>query len=91
MNTRHNGESVLAEYMTRNELAKQLDRCARTLDRWHSLRIGPPRTILGRRVLYRRQAVAAWLLAQEEKVPSAVATIVLLVVTYALPFMRAAA
>ncbi len=65
-----NGESVLAEYMTRNELAAQLDRCARTLDRWHSLRIGPPRTILGRRVLYRRQAVAAGLLAQEETPPS---------------------
>ena len=91
MNTTHNGDSVLAEYMTRDELAKQLDRCARTLDRWSSLNLGPPRTILGRRVLYRRQAVAEWLRAQEEKLPRCAATIVLLVVTYALPFMRAAA
>ena len=57
---------MLAEYISRDELAEELNRCARTLDRWHSLRIGPPRTILGRRVLYRHAAVAAWLLAQEE-------------------------
>ncbi len=61
-----NGESVLAEYMTRDELAEDLSRCARTLDRWHSLRTGPPRTILGKRVLYRRASVAAWLRSQEE-------------------------
>ena len=66
MTTSYNGESVLAEYMSRDELAEQLNRCPRTLDRWESLKIGPPRTILGRRVLYRRAAVAAWLLAQEE-------------------------
>ncbi len=54
MKTSDNGDSVLAEYMSRDELADQLDRCARTLDRWHSLRIGPPRTIIGRRILYRR-------------------------------------
>ncbi len=65
-----NGESVLAEYMTRDELAEDLNRCARTLDRWHSLRIGPPRTMIGKRVLYRRQAVAEWLRAQEETSPS---------------------
>ncbi len=70
MKTTHNGDSVLAEYMSRDELAAQLDRCPRTLDRWHSLRIGPPRTVLGRRVLYRRQAVAEWLRAQEEPPPS---------------------
>ena len=70
MKTRHNGESVLAEYISRDELAEQLDRCPRTLDRWDSLKIGPPRTIIGRRVLYRRQAVAEWLRAQEETPPS---------------------
>ncbi len=61
-----NGDSVLAEYMSRDELAEQLDRCPRTLDRWDSLKIGPPRTIIGRRVLYRRAAVQEWLLSQEE-------------------------
>ncbi len=66
MKTIPNCESVLSEYLSRDELALQLERCPRTLDRWDSLKIGPPRTILGRRVLYRRAAVAAWLLAQEE-------------------------
>ena len=33
MLTTQNGESVLAEYMTRDELAEDLNRCARTLDR----------------------------------------------------------
>ena len=65
-----NGESVLSEYLSRAELAEQLDRCPRTLDRWESLKIGPPRTIIGRRVLYRRQAVTQWLRAQEEIPPS---------------------
>ena len=66
----HNGDSILAEYMTRDELAEQLDRCPRTLDRWNSLRSGPPRTIIGKRVLYRRQGVLEWLRAQEEISPS---------------------
>ena len=91
MNAPLNDESVLAEYMSRDQLAEQLDRCARTLDRWHSLRIGPPRTIIGKRVLYRRQAVVDWLRAQEEKIPSCAATIVLLVVTYGHIFVRAVA
>ena len=69
MTTPHNGESVLAEYISRDELAEELDRCPRTLDRWDSLKIGPPRTIIGRRVLYRRQAVAEWLRSQEEPPP----------------------
>ncbi len=59
-------EMVLAEYLSRDELAKQLSRCPRTLDRWDSLKIGPPRTIIGRRVLYRRAAVQEWLLSHEE-------------------------
>ncbi len=66
MKTTDNGDSVLGEYMPKDELAKDLDRCSRTLDRWASLGIGPPRTIIGRRVLYRRAAVQEWLLSQEE-------------------------
>ncbi len=91
MKTTHNGDSVLAEYMSRNELAEELDRCPRTLDRWDSLKIGPPRTIIWRRVPYRRQAVAEWLRALEEKIPSCAATIVLLVLTYGYIFVRAVA
>ena len=66
MASKNNHESVLAGYMSRGELAKEIKRHPRTLDRWDSLKIGPPRTVLGRRILYRREAVAAWLRAQEE-------------------------
>jgi hypothetical protein len=38
----------------------------RTLDRWHALGVGPPRTCIGRTVLYRRASVQKWLAAQEQ-------------------------
>ena len=58
---------VLAEFMTTEELAAELKR--RTLDRWDALGIGPPRTRVGRTVLYRRSSVQKWLSAQEQSHP----------------------
>jgi excisionase family DNA binding protein len=57
--------TVLAEYMTPEELASELGICKRTLDRWHSGRTGPPRINVGRKPLYRRSAVAEWLRSRE--------------------------
>ncbi len=37
----------------------------RTLSRWHALRVGPARCKVGRTVLYRRDALEAWLEANE--------------------------
>ncbi|MAP15421.1 helix-turn-helix domain-containing protein [uncultured Sulfitobacter sp.] len=37
----------------------------RTLSRWHALRVGPARCKVGRTVLYRRDALEAWLCANE--------------------------
>lgn len=62
----NNTPALLDEYMTPDETATALGIGKRTLDRWHSLREGPPRTTLGRRILYRRDAVKAWLRAQEK-------------------------
>jgi excisionase family DNA binding protein len=56
---------ILAEFMTTEELAAALGRNKRTLDRWDALGIGPPRTRVGRTVLYRRSSVDKWLAAQE--------------------------
>jgi hypothetical protein len=43
---------VLAgEYLTRAELAAELDNSERTIIRWDNAGVGPPRTVLGRRVL----------------------------------------
>ena len=58
--------TILAEYMTPEELAGELGICKRTLDRWHASRSGPPRVSVGRRPLYRRDAVAQWLRKREE-------------------------
>jgi predicted DNA-binding transcriptional regulator AlpA len=54
------------DYLERPELARELRKSTRTLDRWHSLRIGPPRVVIGRTILYRRQSVLEWLASREE-------------------------
>ena len=58
-------EPILSEFLTKEELAIELRRNPRTLDRWDVLGMGPPRTHVGRRVLYRRASVQKWLHAQE--------------------------
>jgi hypothetical protein len=60
-------EPLLSEFLTKEELAAELKRNARTLDRWQVLGVGPPRTCFGRTVLYRRASVQTWLTAQEFK------------------------
>ena len=60
-------EPILSEFLTKEELAAELRRNPRTLDRWDVLGMGPPRTHLGRRILYRRTSVQKWLCAQERQ------------------------
>jgi hypothetical protein len=62
-----NSEPILSEFLTKEELAAELRRNPRTIDRWDTLGIGPPRTHLGRQVLYRRASVQKWLAAQEHQ------------------------
>lgn len=59
-------EPILSEFLTTEELAAELRRNPRTLDRWEALGMGPPRTHVGRKVLYRRTSVQKWLAAQEQ-------------------------
>ena len=60
-------EPILSEFLTKEELAAELRRNPRTLDRWEVLGVGPPRTRVGRQVLYRRASVERWLAAQEQR------------------------
>ena len=62
-----NPERLLSEFLTKEELAAELRRNVRTLDRWDVLGLGPPRTCIGRTVLYRRASVEKWLVAQEHQ------------------------
>lgn len=62
---------LLDDYLSTEELAAELGIAPITLKRWQGLKQGPPVTRIGRRVLYRRAAVQAWLVKQEQKSPSA--------------------
>jgi excisionase family DNA binding protein len=61
-----NFEPLLSDYFTQEEAATELKVSARTVDRWRRLDEGPPITKLGRRTLYRRSSVQAWLRAREQ-------------------------
>jgi hypothetical protein len=62
-----NSQPILEDYQTKKELAVEINKTPRTLDRWDRLGIGPPRTIVGRTVLYRRSSTEKWLAAQERQ------------------------
>ena len=66
----YNPQRLLNEWMTRAELAAALDVSEPTLARWASRKIGPVCIRIGRRVLYRREAVKEWMVAQERRRPS---------------------
>jgi len=58
-------EPLLSDWMGRSELAGVLEVSEETLRRWQAQGIGPPLAKLGRRVLYRREAVRAWMVRRE--------------------------
>ena len=58
---------ILADYLTQAELAKQVRRSIRTLERWDRLRIGPVTTVIGKQKLYHIDDVRVWLKAQRRE------------------------
>ena len=52
-------------YLNEEETATRLAVKVQTLRAWASRRKGPPRTVVARRPLYRREALDAWLRAAE--------------------------
>jgi phage terminase Nu1 subunit (DNA packaging protein) len=60
--------SLRAAYFTKAELAAELDRTVRTIDRWLAIGEGPPVTLLGREQIFRKDSVAAWLASRERQV-----------------------
>ena len=57
--------ALLDTYLTKSQAAAELGVTDRTLNRWHTERIGPPRTKIGARIYYRREAVAEWVRNRE--------------------------
>lgn len=56
---------LLSGYLTRRELARELNITVRTLARWHWQRHGPPSVMLAGKRMYRRAAVVEWMQQQE--------------------------
>lgn len=65
MEESNKGNSILSEYLTKGELAAQLHRSIRSVDRWTLTGDGPPYTRIGKTTLYRRESVIAWLRSRE--------------------------
>jgi predicted DNA-binding transcriptional regulator AlpA len=61
--------NLLADWISRDQLARELGLTADTLARWEARRQGPPCTRIGRKSLYRRAAVQDWIRAQEQVHP----------------------
>ena len=61
-----------AEYLLTREVAELLRTPESTVRYWRHVRTGPPSVKVGRRVLYSRVAVLAWLEAQRASEPDPV-------------------
>jgi DNA-binding transcriptional MerR regulator len=57
---------LLDGYVSKQELARQLGRSIRTIDRWETKRLGPPRVVVGRTVLYNIDSARKWLASREQ-------------------------
>src|SRR4051812_9072060 len=62
---RPRGGPPVPGYLDEAAAAAQLDVKVQTLRKWAVQRKGPPRKKAGKRVLYREEALRAWLVAQE--------------------------
>lgn len=56
---------ILSGWLTRAQVAAEIGLSADTLARWETRRIGPPCVRIGRKVLYRAEAVREWLISLE--------------------------
>jgi len=56
---------LLEGWLTREELAAELEVSVDTLARWETTKNGPALARVGRRVLYRHEAVLEWLESRE--------------------------
>jgi predicted DNA-binding transcriptional regulator AlpA len=62
-------DELHAEYVDKAMLCAGLGISTRTLDRLEVARVGPPKTKIGKRVLYRKDSVRSWLASHEQGLP----------------------
>jgi hypothetical protein len=63
--------SILNDILTEAEYAALTKRNIRTVQRERAQRIGPAFIRIGRTIYYRKAAIEAWLIAQEQEQPRA--------------------
>ena len=63
----HPDGTLIGDYLTAEQASNQLGITRRTFDAMCARREGPPRTRIGRRVYYRKEALADWLRKQEHR------------------------
>jgi len=61
--------SLLSDYLSREDLARELEVTLRTVDEWRERKTGPAPTRVGRQIRYKRSTVVAWLESREEPRP----------------------
>ena len=61
--------TLLAAWISREQLAEELMVKPDTLSRWDARRVGPPCMRIGRKVFYRRTGVEQWLASREQGHP----------------------
>jgi hypothetical protein len=59
--------SILADYITRDEILRAFGKCVRTWFRLEQAGDGPPRTVIGKQIFYRRDKFKEWMLSHEER------------------------
>jgi predicted DNA-binding transcriptional regulator AlpA len=62
--------NLLADWISRDQLASELSITRETLARWEARHEGPPCTRIGRKVLYRRASVQDWIRSREQTRPT---------------------
>jgi Helix-turn-helix domain len=65
MSTAVQTSGLLADYASPEQTAAELGVSTRTLARWRAKRTGPPYTLIGRKLQYRRSSMTAWLQRRE--------------------------
>jgi hypothetical protein len=58
---------LLADYFSESELAAELGKDIRTIQRYRVLREGPPVTFIGKTPFYNKGSARAWLKAREQR------------------------
>ena len=68
LETRNVAEPLLgSDFLTADALARELGVSPRTIARWHVGRTGQPRVCLGKKIIFRRASVIAWLEGREDR------------------------